>query len=334
MTGSTQSLRVLSVTNMFPTPERPSFGIFVRSQIESLRREGISTNVLFLDGRTSRLAYATAVPAIRHALRKEAYDLVHAHYGLTGFLASLATGAPVVVSFCGSDLLGTPDPSGRMTLGSRLLVRLSCAAARRAAGVIVKSREMLERLPQAVRSGGAAVIPNGVDLDLFSPRERAAARAHLGIGRSDLVALFPHTAGVPRKRLDLARAAVAHVAASGRNLSLRIVEGVPQERLADEYAAADCMLLTSYWEGSPNVVKEALAMNLPVVSVECGDVREWIEGLAGCALVGRDPAAIAGGLGVALDHGPLTAGRERIAAIEIGCVARRVIAVYRAALEP
>src|SRR5207249_3882527 len=114
------------------------------------------------------------------------------------------------------------------TPASRALVHLSRVAARRAAGVIVKSREMLARLPESVRARSASVVPNGVDLALFSPRPRDDARSRLGHGPTDRVVLFPHTPDVPRKRLDLARAAIEHLSARGRGASLRIVHGLPQ----------------------------------------------------------------------------------------------------------
>lgn len=103
------ALRVLVVTNMYPSDDRPSYGSFVREQVESLRALGVRAAVLFIDGRTSRTHYLTGIGRVRRAARG-AFDVVHAHYGLTGFLAVLQRRLPVVVTLHGDDLLGTPVP--------------------------------------------------------------------------------------------------------------------------------------------------------------------------------------------------------------------------------
>jgi len=111
-------IRVLVVTNMYPSPDRPAYGNFVREQVESLRALGVVPGVLFIDGRTSRAEYARAIARVRHAARG-AFDLLHAHYGLTGFFAVLQSRLPVVITFHGDDLLGTPGVDGRPTAKSR-----------------------------------------------------------------------------------------------------------------------------------------------------------------------------------------------------------------------
>src|SRR6266550_2569320 len=292
MTGA--GLRVLAVTNMYPTAQDPAFGAFVATQVKSLLRVGVDVQVEFINGRRSDGAYVAALFKIRGLARSGRFDVVHAHYGLSGFISTLQP-LPLVVTFYGDDLLGTPNGRGGVTLKSRVIRRLGYAAARRAQGVICMSDEMRQALPRADRAR-AHVIPNGVDTERFCSGDRLAARARLGLDRAERLVLFPNTPGETRKRLDLAEAGVAAPAAGGVAARLWVVTRVPHDQMPDHFRAADCLLLTSDWEGSPNVVKEALCCDTPVVSVAVGDVRRWLDLAPGCRLVDRTPAAIAAGL--------------------------------------
>jgi teichuronic acid biosynthesis glycosyltransferase TuaC len=108
---------------------------------------------------------------------------------------------------------------------------------------------------------------------------------------------------------------------------------VPHAEMPDYYRAADCLLLTSDQEGSPNVVKEALCCDLPVVSVEVGDVRRWVELVPGSVLVDRDPEAIAAGLDQVLGNGRTVDGTGIRRELSAERTARRLIEIYREALE-
>lgn len=109
-------LRTLVVTNMWPTEADPSYGSFVREQMESLRPLGVECDVLFINGRQSRANYLRAVVALHRKLRSQKYDLIHAHFGLSGCVARLQFRLPVVVTFHGDDLLGKRRRDGRLTL--------------------------------------------------------------------------------------------------------------------------------------------------------------------------------------------------------------------------
>jgi glycosyltransferase involved in cell wall biosynthesis len=258
--------------------------------------------------------------------------VVHAHYGLTGFVA-LFQPLPLIVSFCGDDLLGTPNGHGGLTFGSRLPRTLSRHAARRANAIVCKSDELRAALPRPADRARAHVVPNGVDTTRFAPGDRALARQRLGIPASERLVLFPHTPSVPRKRFDLAQAAMARIAARGSSARLWFISRVPHSEMPDYYRAADCLLLTSDQEGSPNVVKEALCCDLPVVSVDVGDVREWIAPGSGSVLVGRDPEAIAAGLERVLSNGRRVDGTRIRRELSAETVARRLMKIYREALE-
>ena len=138
MTRPPTPLRVLVVTNMYPTPEDPAFGVFVATQVNSLSRAGETVHLEFVDGRRYTTAYLTAAFRIARLARSGRFDVVHAHYGLTGFIAAFQP-LPLVVTFHGDDLLGTRTTGGGITLKSRLVRRLGHAAARRADALICHS---------------------------------------------------------------------------------------------------------------------------------------------------------------------------------------------------
>lgn len=329
--GSNVPLRVLAVTNMYPGADHPTYGIFVATQMQSIAGTGAHVHVEFIDGRRSAWAYARAITLVGRLARSGQFDLVHCHYGLSGFVAAFQP-LPLVVSFCGDDLLGTPNGRGGITIKSRIAMRLSHVAARRADAIICKSDAMRRRLPRPADVARAVVIPNGVDTTRFSPGNRLKAREQLGLHAAEHLVLFPNTSTERRKRLDVACAAVARLEQSGTLARLLIVEGVPPARMPLYYQAADCLLLTSDWEGSPNVVKEALCCDLPVVSVDVGDVRQWLDQVSGNRLVDRDPGAIAVALRDLIRSGSRVDGAPIRAALGLSRIAGRVIDAYVEAL--
>lgn len=265
-------MRVLTVTNMYPTSTKPSFGAFVKSQVESLVVQGHDIEVLFIDGTGSKWNYMAGFDAVSRAVERFQPDVIHAHYGLSGFVAAYPRRSqPLVLSLCGDDVLGTPTAWGGLTLLSRLGTVLSRRACVRSAAIIVKSEEMRNVVARWGYSG-ATVIPTGVDISFFKPptlEERRAARSRLELSTDSFQVLFPHTPYERRKRVDLAEQVVRLL---GDNAQLQIVYHRPKDVLRDYYYAADVMILTSEWEGSPNVVKEAMACNLPTVCFNVGDV--------------------------------------------------------------
>ena len=164
------------VTNMYPSAARPHWGAFIRSQVESLTALGVENTIYEIEGWKSTARYAHAMREVPVLARRVGADLVHAHYGLSGAAAVSVREIPLVVSFCGDDLLGRPDAQGRITHKSKWLVSVSRLAARRADAVIVKTAEMRRKLPEVA---GVEVIPNGVDLERFAPIPRDEARARL-----------------------------------------------------------------------------------------------------------------------------------------------------------
>ncbi|MBA3843666.1 MAG: glycosyltransferase [Actinobacteria bacterium] len=298
-------MNVLVFTNMWPSPGDP-YGTFVAAQVDDLRAAGAHVSVLEFDARGARGAYLTAARELRRRVAAEQPDLVHAHYGLTGFVAQAERAVPTVTTFHGSD---AHVPWQR---------RLSRIAARNSTPVAV-SREIAE----LIRRPDAAVIPMGVDTDHFRPMPRSEARETLGLDPARRYVLFPAGRSNAIKRYDLFAAAIAGLE----------VEGLPFEGYSRDEArlllnAVDALLLTSAHEGSPVTVREALACDTPVVSVSVGDVAETLSGLPGCAVVAADPARLASAVELALDAPRDGTLRERALGSSRPAIAARLLELY------
>ncbi|HVN87107.1 MAG TPA: glycosyltransferase [Candidatus Binatia bacterium] len=315
------------------TPDESGFDPWLQLQIDSLRRAGVYVDS-FVVQRGERGKYARAVPRLRAVLARQAYDVVHAHYGYAGIVAALQRRVPSVVTFHGDDLLGTPDASGRATSWSRLWVQIHRRMAAHVDAVIAVSEEMARVLDRR----DVHVIPCGVDTELFVPRARDDARRRLGWDTTRRYVLFAANPAFPRKCFPVARAAVDLLNRS-RPDPIELVcthsqprAVVPYEEVPWYMAAADALAVTAYWEGGPVVVKEAMACNLPIVSADVGDVRRVIGDTGDCHIVARDPGAVATALAAVLDPPRRTNGRARAELVALPRIAERLIAVYEAVL--
>lgn len=325
-------MRVLAVTNMYPSAADPVYGSFVARQMRSIVAAGAEVEILFVDGRRGKWAYPEAIRRVAAVLRNRHFDVVHAHYGLTGFFAGFHR-RPLVVSFCGDDLLGSPDGRGGTRLVSRVARRLSDLAARRADAVICKSESLRTALIREVDRKRAHVIANGIDVTLFKPGDKGRARNQLGLPSTERLILFPHSRRESAmKRFDLAEEATVELRRRGIAARLWVVNGVNPDEMPAYYQASDCLLLTSVHEGSPNVVKEALACDLPVVATDVGDVRRWTELAQGCRLVAAYPAHVADGLEAVLKSPGRVDGLAIRNALNQDVVARAIMAVYAEAI--
>ena len=325
------NVRTLVVTNMYPTPAKPHGGAFVAAQVESLRDIGIEVEVCHLDRQTEgRGVYRGLSGKVEGLVAASNPDLVHVQYG--GVLASNVTRTvrdrPVLVSFCGDDLLGGAG-GGILDRAARSYnVLASRRAAAQAAGIVVKSRNLFEALPQGVDRGRVWILPNGVDLSRFRPLDKLECQTRLGWDPARPHVLFPAPRERAEKRFELAEAAVGRLDGGPAHAELHPLSGVNHEDVPIWLNAADVVVLTSSREGSPNAVKEALACNVPVVSVDVGDVRERIEQIAGCYLAEASPADLADKLRRVLERRRRIAGRERMSELAIERVADKLREIY------
>lgn len=283
----------MHVLNLTTNENSPIF----RQQVRALEEQGIECTSVSIQGTTgvnsprSLLDYLRFYPdVLKHSFRK--YDLVHANYGLTAPFALAQLKLPVVLSLWGSDLYGQYGWTSKLCANY-------CDA------TIVMSERMARDLGQ-----DCYVIPHGVDLDQFAPISQSVAVNQIGWDPNAKHVLFPYSPdrdvkNYPRaeRLVDAAREAV------DAPVKLQSVWGISHEKMPRYMNAADCLLLTSHHEGSPNVVKEALACNLPVVSVDVGDVRERLSGVEP-SVVSDDDTELRTALESILSRGERSNGRQ------------------------
>jgi teichuronic acid biosynthesis glycosyltransferase TuaC len=322
----------LLVTNMWPgDPELPVYGIFVRRQVESLIRGGLRCDVLYVRGHRSPFAYPlAALLLLAWNLRRPRYTLVHALAGEALLAARGYVRAPVVVTFRGSDLLGKPGASGAMPLSWRFRRRFLSQLARLTSATVTVSRQLEDMLPAAIRPRNT-VLPTGIDQERFRPGDREAARSELGWPMDERSVLFAADPQRLEKGYELASAVVARARERRPSIRMRMAaEDVPHELMPTLMTAADCLLLTSANEGSPNAVKEALACNLPVVATDVGDVRDLLDGVAPSYVCTHAVAELSEALVACVEPPRRSNGRARSSALSEELVAARLLQLYQA----
>lgn len=236
---------------------------------------------------------------------------------------------PIAITFHGSDLLGENLSGLTRKLVSRYGVYCSRRAARRANGIIVVARHLLNALGNRINPAKVQIIPCGIDLERFKPMDQNQCRARLGWDSDEFHVLFATSAGDPVKRPELARAAVDLLNRNHGRIKFHVLSGTPNNEVPCWLNAADVLLLTSKHEGSPTIVKEALACGLQIVSVNVGDVAERIEGIEVCHLAVAEPAALAGKLELVFERRERIHCREKLHEFSCETVAGKLEKFYQ-----
>lgn len=321
-------MKVLVATAIYPTAENPAWGAFVRTQVEYLKRAGVTVELFLIQGRPQKLMYAKAALQLRRRLA-DSIDLVHAHYSYAGMIARMQYKVPVVVSYCGDDILGTINARGKPTFFSKAAVIAGRILSRHADAVIVKSREMANQLGRQ----NVYIIPHEIDFEIFHPVEKEYARSVLGLDPRKKYLLFAANPQIPVKRFPLAKVVAEELKKKDPSVELLVVYKEPQDRLALFMNACDALVFTSYQEGSPNVVKQAMACNLPIVTTHVGDVREVIGNTEGCYVCKPDVGEFAKRITDLLRRPQRTRGCEQVRHLAGPVVAQRIIEVYEDVLK-
>lgn len=312
-------MRALIVTNLYPTREKPRLGRFVSDQVEAMR--GLGAEVSLFTFPVGARTYLPAARRLRRLLRGSSFDVVHAHYGLCGWVASLAGARPLVVTFHGTDVR------------HRLVGPTSRLLARRIDLAAGASRAIFE--PEGGRRGLArarspiAVLPCGFDASRFRAIPRSSARERLGLDPDGRYLLFPADPARRVKRhdraLEVARMADADLLTAGE---------VDPERMPDWLNAAAAVLVTSENEGFGLVALEALACGVPVLSTPVGVAPFAVSDTAGCLVAPFEAGAWARQARAHLDASdPRLQPTPAVSTFSAERMAERVLAAYRGLAE-
>lgn len=287
---------------------------FITEQVEAIEKQGVECQVFGVNGK-GIVGYLSQIPRLKKAIRDFRPDLIHAHYGLCGLLANYQRKVPVVTTYHGSDI---NDPR---------VLRLSKIAIQRSRFNIFVSQNNVD---VAEPRKNFALIPCGINLEDYPVMEQSEARRQMGLDLSMHYVLFAGAFVNHVKNAPLAKAAMDYIP----NAELLELKGYSRQQVACLMQAADAFLMTSFTEGSPQVIKEAMACGCPIVSVDVGDVRERIEKIGGCFISSREPAKLADCIKRALAYEGRTRGRDAIGRSGLlnENIAARIISVYRSLL--
>ena len=284
---------------------------FITEQVEAIQKQGIFCQYFGITGK-GFVGYLRQLPELVRAIHTFHPDLIHAHYGLCGLLANFQRNVPVVTTYHGSDI-NNPKVywlSKKAIRWSRFNIFVS----RKGVGV-------------ARPHNNYALIPCGINLEDYPLMDKVEARRIMGLDPSKKYVLFASSFDNQVKNAPLAKAAMDFIPEA----DLLELKGYSREQVAILMQAVDAFLMTSFMEGSPQVIKEAMACGCPIVSVDVGDVKEQISGLDGCYLVENKAEHISSFLIKAFDFQGRTEGRKIIVdkGLTNDCVANKVIEVYK-----
>lgn len=322
-------MNVLHVAGSVPVKEGPSYQPFIKAQTDSLEKAGIKVELLNLKGYESQFNYILGTGKIKEIVRRNNIDLIHAHYVYCGLSVLLArTRKPVVLSLMGSDLLGSTNKKGKVTLRGKADRILSKFAAKHADKVIVKTQQMKSALPF---NNKVEVIPNGVNFDVFKPKDKNDCRKELGLDDETFYAIFLADPANNEKNHPLAEASINSFKEKYNivKASLLVIKNVSHNEIVKYLNACDVLLFTSFLEGSPNAIKEAMACNTPIVSTDVGDVKEIISGTKNCFIVPYEADKAAEKLKEVYDNRARTNGRERINHLREEVISEKIIKIYK-----
>ncbi|MBI2418081.1 MAG: glycosyltransferase [Ignavibacteriales bacterium] len=292
---------------------------FVNEQVNAIRKFGITVEYFTVIGR-GVFGYLKNISLLHKKLEEVQPDIIHAHYGLVGLLSTLQRKYPVVVTFHGSDI---------NSLQTRYYSKLAYLLSRKAIFVSQKLYNLIN-----AKSGN--IIPCGTDLTAFNPVPMTEARKYFGFKEDELIVLFAGAFNNPVKNPALAKRAVEAI--PGNRIKFLELKGYDRKEVSLLLNAANLLLLTSFSEGSPQVVKEAMACNVPVVATDVGDVKNLFGDSPGHFITSFDPKETSEKIQEALKYSVSTGktnGRERILGLGLdSCrTAEKVISIYNEILK-
>ena len=284
----------------------------VLNQGESLVKLGHSVDYYIISDNTI-WGYLHSMHKLRKKLQTSKYDIIHAHYSITAIFASIMLfPRKIAVSLMGSDT----SRKGLMNLIIKFFILFIWDI------VIVKSA----RMKACYNLSKIKIIPNGVDFDRFRPIDKFVAKKKVGFDPMKKNVVFIADKTRQEKNVRLAREAIIEL----NNPSLVLHELYPiNHKLIPYYLnASDVVLLTSIHEGSPNIIKEAMACNIPVVSTDVGDVKQNIGNTAGCFITSFEPYDVMSKLELALQFDGRTKGRKDLKHLKSNILSQKLVDIY------
>ena len=284
---------------------------FVKEQGDSLKEMGLDIDYFLIKGK-GITGYLKNYFNLIRLVKTNTYDIIHAHYGLSGLLATFQSHVPVVITFHGSDV----------NL-NRTNFYFSFVAPRLSDENIFVHKNLSKKL--SLFSDKAKIIPCGVNLNLFKPIDKLASRDKLGLDHNYTYVLFSSSFNNRIKNAALAKLALSNF----ENIILLEMKGYSREEVHLLMNAVDILIVTSYSETGPLVVKEALACNCPIISTDVGDVKELARSTKNCYIVEYDAKQIEQRIRDILSSNKKSDGRAAVKHLSLEKIATDVYEVYK-----
>lgn len=289
-------ISVLHVTNMWPNSESPTSGTFVKELVDELSKTDGIHDVYYINARSTYRGYIKAIGELKTFLKNNRkYDLIHTQYAHSAIVALLASRVPLISQFhgeygyCYCSVNKTDVKAMKDKRKARRDAMMASLASRSAAGAIVVNNDHMSR----VWCRSVVSIPIGVNTEVFHPIDRDIACNELGYDPSVTRILFPSNPERPEKNYPMFIASMQEMCSMAGRYEVVALKNMNREVVALTMNAVDVMVMTSYSEASPTVVKEACLCNLPVVSVPVGDVTWQLKGITNCIVTEYDKVQIA-----------------------------------------
>lgn len=283
---------------------------FIYEQIESIKQGfNIEYDTFFIKGKGIK-GYLKNIPSLRKKIKSYSPDVVHAHFGLSGLVACLQNKKPVI-TFHGSEAY-----IPYVGLLSKIAGRLSSY------NVFVG-----EKIKNRIKGHkNNSIVPCGINLDTFYPIDMKIAREKLNMEHEKKYILFSSSFDNPVKNSPLAFSAIGKLKMDCELLELK---NRSREEVNLLLNACNLFLLTSMSEGSPQVIKEAMACNRPIVATDVGDIREVIGNTEGCYITNFEPDDVADKIKLAISFDKRTNGREKIKHFDNNIIAKKIFEIYQ-----
>jgi glycosyltransferase involved in cell wall biosynthesis len=293
-------VRILLVSQMYPSAEAPDFGVFVQGLERELAKRGHVIERVVLDRRGGgKLRHAKLAARAVRVARRFGPDVVYAHFlfptGFSGLLAARASRAPLVVTAHGQDVANLAEypvvraPSRQVVKGAAALIAVSEWLHGR----------LVEAIPEA--SGKTEVVNCGVDLERFRPLERTPgpSPAFLCVGslieRKNVVRLANAFGRLDDGTLTFVGDGPLRPALEGRP-GVTVTGYVPHDAVPGYLAAADVLCQPSLVEPFGQAALEALACGRSVVATRVGGPPEFVPPGAGVLVDPFDEDALVAAL--------------------------------------
>lgn len=284
---------------------------FITEQVDAIQRTGVDCQYYGIRNKGIQ-GYFSNLHGLRKAVEEFHPDVIHAHYGLCGLLANSLRRIPVVTTYHGSDI-----NNPRILRFSRLAISLSTH------NIFVSQKNLETAKP---KHNNHSLIPCGISLEDYPTIDKLKARKKMELNPDGKYVLFSGAFDNKVKNAPLAKAATSLLS----NVELLELRGYTRGQVATLMQAVDAIVMTSFTEGSPQVIKEALVCGCPIVSVDVGDVSEITSGIAGCFIADRTPSSLAENLQKAIEFGKRTSGRNAILnkGLTNDLIATKLLSIY------